>query len=157
MTGGAYPIVFLDVDGTLLPFGGDPAVRRLVADVGVRLAALPCELVWATTWGEQANIDIGPRLGLPPMPVVTWEADTGPEDHWYGLHWKTRGLATWAGGRPFAWLDDEITPADQAWTHDHVKVPTFLQPINPHKGITPQNLDDLETWLRGCITGEMGE
>lgn len=147
MTGSSDPIVFLDVDGTLLPFGGDPAVRRLVLDVGVRLAALPCELVWATTWGEQANIDIGPHLGLPRLPVVTWGSDPEPVDRWYGLHWKTRGLATWATNRPFAWLDDEPTTLDSDWLADHHPAATLLQVIDPHEGVTPQSLTTVESWL----------
>lgn len=65
------PLLFLDVDGPLLPFsaGVRPAhqrpaavghsapqrpaavghLARLRPSVGLRLAALPCELVWATT------------------------------------------------------------------------------------------------------------
>ncbi|MET9310628.1 hypothetical protein ABZX12_02270 [Kribbella sp. NPDC003505] len=58
MTPDGGPILFLDVDGTLLPYGGDPAGRLLVAGVGPRLGALLCELVWATTWGEQANDEL---------------------------------------------------------------------------------------------------
>ena len=34
------------------------------------------------------------------------------EDRWLGLCWKTRPLVEWAAGRPFAWVDDEITGAD---------------------------------------------
>ncbi|GAA3131493.1 HAD domain-containing protein [Kribbella aluminosa] len=139
--------MFLDVDGTLLPFGGDPAARRLVAGVGVRLAAMPCELVWATTWGEDANTGISPRLGLPRLPVVTWEADPGPGDHGLGLHWKTRGLATWAGTRPFVWLDDELTTLDSDWLRNYHPAPTLLEHIDPHEGVTPQTLTAVESWL----------
>lgn len=138
-----HPIVFLDVDGTLLPFGG-----RLVEDVGARLAALPCELVWATTWGEQANTDIAPHLGLPRLPVVTWGSDPTSEDEWYGLHWKTRGLAAWAGNRPFAWLDDELTELDREWLDNHHPAATLLQHVDPRQGITPGDLGALERWLR---------
>ncbi|MFD7157785.1 hypothetical protein ACFV9C_24505 [Kribbella sp. NPDC059898] len=147
MTSSGDPILFLDVDGTLLPFTGDPAGRHLVAGVGPRLAALPCELVWATTWGEDANLELAPLLGLPHLPVVTWESDPEPEDHWYGLHWKTRGLASWAGTRPFAWLDDEPTTQDTTWLATHHPAPTFLPPIDPHQGVTPQTLTTLQSWL----------
>ncbi|MBG0832959.1 hypothetical protein HS041_35240 [Planomonospora sp. ID67723] len=62
------PLLFLDVDGPLLPFGEDPQhpprgtapdsrLARLTSEVGRRLAALPCELVWATTWEEEANTE----------------------------------------------------------------------------------------------------
>src|SRR3954468_7543879 len=63
------PLLFLDVDGPLIPFGaasypsyGDdlapdahPLLTRLDPAHGRRLAALPCELVWATTWMGDAN------------------------------------------------------------------------------------------------------
>ncbi|MEO5873862.1 MAG: HAD domain-containing protein [Streptosporangiaceae bacterium] len=72
------PLLFLDVDGPLLPFGEDPRheqrdaapgsqLARLDPQVGPRLAALPCALVWATTWEDQANAEIAPRLGLPAL------------------------------------------------------------------------------------------
>lgn len=79
---GERPLLFLDVDGPLLPFGDGPQhepsgtashshLARLDPRIGARLAALPCELVWATTWEEAANTDIAPRLGLPPCRSCT--------------------------------------------------------------------------------------
>jgi hypothetical protein len=123
------PLLFLDVDGPLLPFGEDPRrapraaapdsrLARLTFGVGHRLAALSCELVWATTWEDEANAEIAPRIGLPRLPVVSWPESTlqhEREDQWFGLCWKTRTLVNWAGGRPFAWVDDEITDADREW------------------------------------------
>jgi hypothetical protein len=55
----ARPLLFLDVDGPLLPFGEGPErqgpnttpdshLARLTSEVGRRLAALPCDLIWAT-------------------------------------------------------------------------------------------------------------
>lgn len=94
-----HPLLFLDVDGPLLPFGGSPLpgpreivavshLARLRLDTGARLARLPCTLVWATTWLEDANTEIAPPLGLPDLPVVTWPEPTGAhqrEDQWLGL------------------------------------------------------------------------
>ncbi|XVQ07440.1 hypothetical protein ACQP1W_33230 [Spirillospora sp. CA-255316] len=75
MTGSAQrPLLFLDVDGPLIPFGtppprypdghptfdtddrpvpagANPLLSRIDPAHGPRLAALGCELVWATTWG----------------------------------------------------------------------------------------------------------
>ncbi|NEE14742.1 hypothetical protein G3M58_50780, partial [Streptomyces sp. SID7499] len=48
------------------------------------------------------------------------------EDKWFGLHWKTRTLAAWADGRPFIWVDDEITEADQDWVSTHHPTPALL-------------------------------
>jgi hypothetical protein len=77
------PLLFLDVDGPLLPFGGSPQrgpretvavphLARLRPDTGLRLAALPCTLVWATAWLEDANTEIAPRIGLPSRMRPPW-------------------------------------------------------------------------------------
>lgn len=76
---GTRPLLFLDVDGTLLPFTGaarqmvdeaNPLLAGLDPEHGRRLAALACDLIWATTWMIEANEVLAPRLGLPQLPVV---------------------------------------------------------------------------------------
>jgi hypothetical protein len=44
------------------------------------LAALPCELAWATTWIANPNEVIGPLLGQPGLPIVqsSQDADDDP-------------------------------------------------------------------------------
>ncbi|TGZ17127.1 hypothetical protein DV517_21000 [Streptomyces sp. S816] len=80
-------LLFLDVDGPLIPFGAadhaypvhdgppvpvveHPLLTRVDPALGHRLAALGCELVWATTWMDEANAVLAPWLGLPTLPVV---------------------------------------------------------------------------------------
>ncbi|MFD9792526.1 HAD domain-containing protein [Streptomyces sp. NPDC059070] len=132
------PLLFLDVDGPLLPFGDGPQrepsstttdahLTRLDPSVGPRLAALPCELVWATAWEDEAHTELAARLGLPPLPVVHRPEPSDAherEDLWFGLHWKTRTLVAWADGRPFVWVDDEITEADRDWVSPAGRNPT---------------------------------
>jgi hypothetical protein len=156
------PLLFLDVDGPLLPFGENPLsghgqaaavprLARLGQDTGLRLAALPCTLVWATTWLEDANTEIASRIGLPDLPVVTWPEPTQAhehEDRWFGLCWKTRTLVNWAAGRPFAWIDDEITEADRDWVSDHHPGPALLYSIDASRGLTDRDFAALEEWLR---------
>jgi hypothetical protein len=92
--------VFLDVDGTLLPFGSSavvsssleasvnsPLLARLDLEGAARLAMLPCKLVWATTWMEQANDVLAPLLGLPALPVLDW-SEPSVEDRYFRLHPK---------------------------------------------------------------------
>ncbi|NKZ04383.1 HAD domain-containing protein [Actinomadura latina] len=156
------PLLFLDVDGPLLPFGdGSRGVRsgagptahlgRLDPQVGLRLAALPCDLVWATTWEDEANALIAPRIGLPRLPVVTWPEPSDEherEDHWFGLCWKTRTVVAWANQRPFAWVDDEITDADRDWVSTHHPGRALLHHIASAQGITDDDFAALNHWLR---------
>ncbi|MGW6863408.1 HAD domain-containing protein [Streptomyces sp. NPDC054904] len=154
------PLLFLDVDGPLIPFGGtgyrthpgpweasgNPLLARLDPAIGARLLTLPCDPVWATTWVGEANESVAPALGLPELPVVEWpepSADEGRD----GLHWKTRPLLAWAGDRAFAWFDDEITPADRAWAAAHHPQPTFLHRVDPRTGLTDTDFDALTRWL----------
>lgn len=159
------PLLFLDVDGPLLPFGGpppphghrpapsaeaNPLLERLDARFGPRLADLPCRLVWATSWTSEANTSLAPLLGLPRLPVVEWPVtgDHDAEDDWLGLHWKTRTITGWADGCPFAWVDDEHTDADRDWVRDHHHGPALLHRVDARIGLRDRDFAVLGAWLR---------
>lgn len=172
-------LLFLDVDGPLIPFGaadraypvydgpsvpaadapwppgprpaapspvhvGHPLLARVDPALGPRLAGLGCELVWATTWMDEANAALAPWLGLPELPVVQWPDEDEPPGP---LHWKTRPLVAWAAGRPFIWVDDEITGADRSWTAAHHPGPALLHRVDHRYGLTEGDFRVLEDWL----------
>lgn len=143
-------VVFLDVDGVVLPLGVH--WEDLGAALGPRLLALPGELVWATAWEHEANNEISPRLGLPPLPVVEWGEESIVEvleDDYLGLHWKTRSLVRWAGGRDFVWFDDESTDADAAWVAENHPGRALVHRIpRPTVGLTDEDFDTLQRWSR---------
>ncbi|WIX85947.1 HAD domain-containing protein [Amycolatopsis sp. DG1A-15b] len=150
------PLLFLDVDGPLIPFGrssgdyatftdadlGNPLLSRVDPSLGPRLLALGCDLVWATTWLADANECLAPLLGLPPLPVLEF-----PDDDIPGLHWKTGTIVEAAAGRPFAWIDDETTDADRTWVANHHPGPALLHTVAASTGLTSQDLATIATWL----------
>ncbi|MEV6368019.1 HAD domain-containing protein [Micromonospora musae] len=155
-------LLFLDVDGPLIPFKarpgrrnpaparsleviGNPLLDRLDPADGRRLSALGCQLVWATTWMAEANEVISPLLGLPDLPVVEWPDDD--EEPERGLHWKTSHLVRWAAGRPFVWLDDETTDADRRWVAAHHPTRALLRRVDPYAGLTDADFSAVRRWL----------
>ncbi|MFD7029325.1 hypothetical protein ACFWAR_14950 [Streptomyces sp. NPDC059917] len=180
----APALLFLDVDGPLIPFGGPshaypthptwpgasggeatahPLLHRFDPRHGPRLSALPCTLVWATTWMADANTHLAPLLGLPPLEVMHWPEPSAPDapteayapteqderDERFGLHWKTRGLLSRAAGGPFIWVDDEITDADRIWVSAHHPGPALLHRVDPRRGLTDADYAALTAWLAG--------
>ncbi|QNP66355.1 hypothetical protein [Streptomyces genisteinicus] len=175
-------LLFLDVDGPLLPFGGDPGdyavfahpgaeaagnplLSRLDPGHGPRLAGLACELVWATTWMDDANACLAPLLGLPPLPVLQWPDGSAPVPDCSGsarvpdtagaasgsaVHGKTPAIVDRAAGRPFVWIDDEISPADRAWVSACHPGPALLHRVDARRGLTGADYLTVEAWLRAA-------
>ncbi len=169
------PLLLLDVDGPLNPFRShlsrlrgytshrmhptawmsrrSPDSRsarrglrvRLHPSHGARLLALPFEPAWATTWMHEANSLIAPRIGLPgDLPVIEWPELFARDPE--GLSWKTRPLLDWAAGRPFAWVDDMITPRDRAWVEARHPAPALLLRIDPRHGLRDRDFAALNAW-----------
>ncbi|MFM9579352.1 hypothetical protein [Streptomyces caniscabiei] len=144
---------------------------------GRRLLALGrlYDLVWATTWGAEANTYIGPVLGLPELPVVEWPGEaeragvaersgTGarPGDpgadgaSWpVGLFWKTPHLVEHATGRPFAWVDDELTAIDRTFVTRRHGPHAMLHRVDPRLGLREPDFTALAEFAR--TAGRRGE
>jgi hypothetical protein len=94
---------------------------------------------------DDANEEISPRLGLPLLPIVIWPDDDGTSGS--GVHWKTQHLVAWANGRPFVWVDDEITDADRTRVAARHPAPALLHRVDPGAGLTDADFEAIARWL----------
>lgn len=167
------PLLLLDVDGPLNPWKANPSrrpegytTRRLRPEGwknprkrplrvwlkpshGPELMKLPFELVWCTTWKHEANEMIGPVLGLPELPVITFDRNWKLPTRGDGTYFKTHDLVAWVAGRPFAWVDDEITDFDRDYVAEHHKAAALLHYINPRTGLLDEDFKALAAWAAG--------
>ncbi|WP_405596138.1 HAD domain-containing protein [Streptomyces sp. NBC_01410] len=162
------PLLLIDIDGPLNPYAARPQRRPegygthrmrpsgwtegkplrvwLNPEHGVELLALAdvYELVWATTWKGEANEWIGPHLGLPELPFIDWPQMHGKAPR--GTFWKTQYILEYAAGRPFAWVDDEMTALDQEWVAQRHLAAALLLRVHPGIGLTRPDFDALADW-----------
>ncbi|MGW7369942.1 HAD domain-containing protein [Streptomyces sp. NPDC054841] len=162
------PLLLIDIDGPLNPYGGKPQSRPegytthrmrpsgwthdkplrvwLNPGHGEELLALAewYELVWATTWKGEANEWVGPHLGLPELPYIDWPVMHGASPR--GTFWKTQYVLDYAAGRPFAWVDDEITHLDREWVERNHLTDALLLHIDHRIGLTRPDFDALAEW-----------
>ncbi|MFF9015490.1 HAD domain-containing protein [Streptomyces sp. NPDC014870] len=162
------PLLLIDVDGPLNPYAAQPERRpdgytthRMRPDGwfdakplrvwlnpahGEELLTLSeaYELVWATTWKGEANAWIGPRLGLPELPYIDWPQMHGKAPR--GTFWKTQYILEYAAGRPFAWVDDDITAYDREYVDRNHLAAALLLRVDPRLGLLRPDFDALAEW-----------
>jgi hypothetical protein len=155
---GDDPILFVDVDGVISLFGFDPEsphpgqfhsvdgiLHCIGSDAGPRLARLvdAYELVWSTGWEEKANEYLPHLLGIPELPVLTFDGRAV-----FGTaHWKLAAMDEYAGGRPAAWIDDSMDERCRRWAAER-GAPTLLVETESAIGITDDHVELLLRWAK---------
>ena len=151
------PFLLLDIDGVLCPETLDGALPAGCEWLRVSGGCVPFdgrnvdrlrrlrrafECVWATSWEERANAELGPAHGLPVLPVVALGSS---EDAPFGVTWKLAALAAFAGERPLAWVDDDLWEDAFAWAAARTSAgtPTLLLRPDPRQGWTAAQVDEL--------------
>lgn len=149
---------FLDIDGTISPFGltepwpgptlyGGPAdsdlavpYRRELARAIQRLQGSGAvEVVWLTTWDADA-VDAWTKVGLGPFPLV--RRRKAGHDRW----WKVDAVQTWMRRHPnrrVVWTDDDISVGGLRG-FDRSRL-LAISP-DPTVGLTDKHVAKIERW-----------
>jgi hypothetical protein len=159
------PLLLLDVDGVLNPW----LMRELpegyewheIGMFDVILAAWHgpailelcqasrLDLVWATTWEQDANLEIAPRIGLPTdLPWIPFEGDGA--DPFIDTR-KLPAVQRWARDRACVWVDDDLWPDAWLWATQRTEagIPTLLVQPHPEQGLTRDQLATIASWAAG--------
>lgn len=169
------PVLLLDVDGVLAPFGAGPDklhthaehsvdaisvwLHRDLKDMMQRLVQ-SFALIWGTMWENRANEHLLEPMGLEdPLEFIEfWRAVPGVEQHMNHVtytdksiqSWKLPWIREWArqDGRPCVWIDDEALEDATEWAVKRTEggIPALVIRTNPALGFIDEHLEELEAW-----------
>lgn len=156
------PVLFLDVDGVLLPLshqegdwetvliGGYHGTQLFSPSIVARLVGLHrtgrVQIEWLTSWDDEANTVLAPLVGFDQYKVHA-EPTSGGDP----MYWKERVVRIHANrlgitGR-FVWIDDDMIlyGSDVRVRIDYVN--GFVVAPDSQKGLTHEHLDSVEEYL----------
>jgi hypothetical protein len=157
------PLLAIDVDGVISLFGFDEPPARDVArfelidgmvhcislSAGERLARLGefYEMIWATGWEDKANDYLPNVLGVPELPVLSFEGAA----RFGSAHWKLGPLDEYSEGRAVAWIDDSFDDSCYEWARER-GTPTLLVPTESAIGLEEAHTEALISWAKSLGT-----
>ena len=158
------PVLLVDVDGVLNPFGFDgppkgfgahnffpeddyPVYLTEVHGRWLRELSDSFEMVWATGWCEDANRLLAPFFGLPQWPTIPFPpVPFDPAE-------KVPAIDFFARERSCAWIDDNMTPEALDWAAGR-SAPALTIEVESSVGLTREMVDQLLEWANSLPEGE---
>lgn len=117
-------------------------------------------MVWLTTWKEEASRDFAPAVGLDSFPFVAPQGEEdawfsgsasfneGPENRWWKLNAILEHLDS--TGTPFIWVDDELRSHTKQILKRKIgksgKSALMLIPFE-NTGMTPEQINQIDEFI----------
>lgn len=98
---------------------------------------------YISDWRGNSHDQIG-RLLM--MPELDWINDDPFRPHAREFSSRALAITAFFGGRPVAWLDDEINESDQRWAEQR-EAPTLLIKPNQDIGLQLEHMASVNSWL----------
>ena len=168
------PVWFLDIDGVINSYPAPKAHMikkygeyklaiygeymlwyspRVIDFINAVNASGLVEVVWLTTWKDEAPREFAPRVGLDHFPTIT--DDSGADHSWGTDWWKWRRVRDFLGdnegNRRVVWTDDDLSRRikEAFWyRYDPEKTNSLLLTPMSNPGLTPDHLDSILEFLK---------
>lgn len=155
------PFFLIDIDGVLNPDWSNSeakknGIRRIwhvqSGSVRYRMLLNPThgswlnelseffQLVWATTWQDEANDAIRHKLGIPELPVIYFTSK-----EWVTNHSKVPDVLNYVGDTPFVWIEDDLTDRDREMLKNSGTNHRIFE-IDPKIGFQREHVDAALKW-----------
>ena len=148
------PLLLMDVDGVLNPYPDCPTGYQEYAiftedDEPVRLCARhggwlrelaeQFTLVWATSWGDLANLHLCSHFGLPDFPAIAFPPAP------FEARLKVPAIDSFVGDDPVALVDDVVTREARRWAQQRTSASLLIE-VDHELGLTRDAVDELLAW-----------
>jgi hypothetical protein len=149
--------MLLDVDGVLNPYGfadvpagftphqlferDDPVWLNPEHGGWITELQAAYEVVWATSWNEDANRLLAPLLGIAPLAMLPMPSAA------FDPRAKLNRIDRFVRDRPVAWIDDLHAASAARWAQDR-RAPTLLIPADSAVGLTRAIIDEAIAWVQ---------
>lgn len=120
----------------------------LLMGAEIQRLAYECEVevIWSTSWMNQANFTIAEEFGWDWLPVTRFDWHDWTDQNNCG---KINAISQDCGTAAIVIVDDNLGPLDEEWIEDRRADGLPTLGVKPYStvGLVPQNLEDIESFF----------